>query len=66
MSDFSLAHCRHIVVEGVIGVGKSSLSRKLAAHLGAGLMLEKPEENSFLERFYADGTRYAFRRRCSS
>jgi deoxyadenosine/deoxycytidine kinase len=60
MSDFSLAACRHIVVEGAIGVGKSSLSRKLAAHLGARLMLEKPEENPFLEHFYADGSRYAF------
>jgi deoxyguanosine kinase len=60
MSDFSLAACRHIVIEGPIGVGKSSLARKLATHLGAELMLEKPEENPFLERFYADGWRYAF------
>ena len=60
MSDFSLAACRHIAVEGPIGVGKSSLARRLAAHLGAELMLEKPEENPFLERFYADGSRYAF------
>ena len=60
MSEFSLAACRHIVVEGAIGVGKSSLSRRLASHLGARLMLEKPEENPFLERFYADGARYAF------
>jgi deoxyadenosine/deoxycytidine kinase len=51
---------RHIAIEGPIGAGKSSLARRLAAHLGAELLLEKPEENPFLERFYADGSRYAF------
>jgi deoxyadenosine/deoxycytidine kinase len=50
---------RHIAIEGPIGVGKSSLARKLAAELGAELLLEKPEENPFLERFYAEGSRYA-------
>lgn len=50
---------RHIVIEGPIGVGKTSLARRLAQHLGAELVLEKPEENPFLERFYADGSRYA-------
>jgi deoxyadenosine/deoxycytidine kinase len=49
----------HIVVEGPIGVGKTSLARRLARHLGTELVLEKPEENPFLERFYADGSRYA-------
>lgn len=51
---------RHIAVEGPIGVGKSSLARALAASLQAQLLLELPEENPFLEKFYADGTRYAF------
>lgn len=50
---------RHIVIEGPIGVGKSSLARRLAQHLSAELLLERPEENPFLERFYADGSRYA-------
>lgn len=50
---------RHIAIEGPIGVGKSSLARRLGAHLGAELLLEKPEENPFLARFYADGSRYA-------
>ncbi|WKB54164.1 deoxynucleoside kinase [Eleftheria terrae] len=59
MSDFRFARCRHIVIEGPIGVGKSSLARKLASRLGAELMMEKPEENPFLARFYADGSRYA-------
>ncbi|RQP25978.1 deoxynucleoside kinase [Piscinibacter terrae] len=51
---------RHIAIEGPIGVGKSSLARRLGAHLGADLLLEKAEENPFLERFYRDRTAYAF------
>jgi deoxyadenosine/deoxycytidine kinase len=54
-----LERFRHIVIEGPIGVGKTTLARRLAQHLGAELVLEKPEENPFLERFYADGSRYA-------
>ena len=55
-----LQRFRHIVVEGPIGVGKSSLAHKLAAHLGAELLLEQPEENPFLCRFYGDMPGYAF------
>ena len=55
-----LARFRHIVIEGPIGVGKSTLARKLAAHLGAELQLEQAEENPFLERFYEDMPGYAF------
>ncbi len=54
-----LQRFRHIAIEGAIGVGKSSLARKLAAHLGADLLLEQAEENPFLARFYADNARYA-------
>jgi deoxyguanosine kinase len=43
---------RYIAIEGPIGVGKTSLSRRLAATLGAQLVLEQAEENPFLERFY--------------
>lgn len=43
---------RYIVVEGPIGVGKTSLCLRLADHLGAEAMLEQAEENPFLERFY--------------
>jgi deoxyguanosine kinase len=43
---------RYVVVEGAIGVGKTSLTRKLATTLGAQTVLEQADENPFLERFY--------------
>src|SRR5687767_3364070 len=51
---------RYIVVEGVIGVGKSSLARLLAGRLNAALLLEEVEENPFLKDFYTDRSRFAF------
>lgn len=45
---------RYIVVEGPIGVGKTSLSKRLAESLQAETLLEAAEENPFLERFYQD------------
>jgi deoxyguanosine kinase len=48
---FSSPH-RYIVVEGPIGVGKTSLARRLARSFGSELILEQAEENPFLERFY--------------
>ena len=45
---------RYIVIEGPIGVGKSSLARKLAESFSADTVMEKAEANPFLERFYKD------------
>lgn len=43
---------RYIVVEGPIGVGKTTLARRLADHYAAELVLEQADKNPFLERFY--------------
>ena len=45
---------RYIVVEGPIGVGKTSLVRRLGRSFGCELVLEQDAENPFLERFYRD------------
>jgi len=50
---------RHIVVEGPIGAGKTSLARRLADRFGVQTVLEEPQANPFLERFYRDSARYA-------
>jgi len=49
----------YIVVEGPIGVGKTSLARRLAEALDARALLELPEENPFLERFYQSREQFA-------
>lgn len=50
----------YIAIEGVIGVGKTTLARLLQPQLDAQLQLEVFEENPFLEDFYSDRARYAF------
>jgi deoxyguanosine kinase len=54
------SNIRHIAIEGVIGSGKTSLAKKLGELLPAKLVLEKFEENPFLEKFYDDPDHYAF------
>lgn len=54
-----LNNYRYITIEGPIGAGKTSLAKQLANHLGGSLLLEDPEENPFLEKFYDDIPRYA-------
>jgi len=49
----------HIVIEGPIGSGKTTLARKLADRYSATLLLENAEANPFLPRFYQDVQRYA-------
>ena len=51
---------RYIVIEGPIGVGKTSLTKLLAKEFNARCILEKPEENPFLAQFYQDRKKYAF------
>jgi deoxyadenosine/deoxycytidine kinase len=54
-----LARLRYVVVEGPIGAGKTSLARELAHALRADPLLEQPEDNPFLARFYEDRARFA-------
>ena len=55
-----MARFPFIAIEGVIGVGKTTLARMLAPDLGGDALLEVFEENPFLSDFYADRARYAF------
>jgi deoxyguanosine kinase len=50
----------YIAIEGVIGVGKTTLARLLKDAFNAEVLLEVFEENPFLSDFYADRARYAF------
>ncbi|MEJ2141425.1 MAG: deoxynucleoside kinase [Gammaproteobacteria bacterium] len=49
-----------IVVEGPIGIGKTTLARRLAESFGSELLLEGPEDNPFLDKFYRDPKSVAF------
>ena len=55
----SLTGYDNIVVEGNIGIGKTSLSKKLSKNLNKNLILEGFKDNPFLEKFYEDPKRYA-------
>ena len=50
----------YIAVEGPIGVGKTSLARKISADFGHQLCLEQPDENPFLKDFYENRQKFAF------
>ncbi|HUU71323.1 MAG TPA: deoxynucleoside kinase [Burkholderiales bacterium] len=49
---------RYVVIEGPIGAGKTSLARRLAQHVSGELLLEAPDENPFLPKFYEDPARH--------
>ena len=51
---------KYIAIEGVIGIGKTTLARMLQPRYQAEILLEVFEENPFLADFYADRERYAF------
>jgi deoxyguanosine kinase len=51
---------KYIAIEGVIGIGKTTLARLLQPRFHASVLLEVFEENPFLADFYGDRERYAF------
>lgn len=51
---------KYIVIDGIIGVGKTSLSKLLAKEIKAQLLLEPIEDNPFLAKFYKNKKKYAF------
>ena len=55
-----MRNLNYVVIEGAIGVGKTSLAKLLSDRLGAKLILEKFEENPFLSEFYDDPVRFSF------
>jgi deoxyadenosine/deoxycytidine kinase len=50
---------RYIAIEGPIGAGKTSLAKRLAERMGGVALLEQPDANPFLPRFYLDPARFA-------
>jgi deoxyguanosine kinase len=55
-----MGESRYIVVEGPLGVGKTSLAKLLAETLDAATVLERVDDNPFLEKFYQDRGKHAF------
>lgn len=53
-------HLRYVAIEGVIGVGKTTLAKHLASRFRGHTVLEQFEENPFLESFYSNSDRWAF------
>lgn len=51
---------KFVVIEGLIGAGKTSLSKKIAEHFNAKLILEQFADNPFLPKFYKDPDKYSF------
>lgn len=56
---------RYVVIEGVIGAGKTSLAKLLSARFNGQLVLEEFEDNPFLSRFYDNKKRWAFQAQLS-
>lgn len=60
LSGFSKIIPRYIAIEGPIGVGKTTLTKRLAETFNYELLLERSDENPFLERFYEKPRQHAF------
>lgn len=60
MKEFDFSRYNYIVIEGNLGVGKTSVTSKIARDFNAKLVLERFKDNPFLPKFYENPLRYAF------
>ncbi|HSD15114.1 MAG TPA: 2-amino-4-hydroxy-6-hydroxymethyldihydropteridine diphosphokinase [Flavobacterium sp.] len=60
LENFNIQNFNYIAIEGNIGAGKTTLSKKIAEDFNAKLVLERFADNPFLPKFYKDQNRYAF------
>ena len=60
VNKLNISSSNYIVIEGNIGVGKTTLASKIAEDFNAKLVLERFADNPFLPKFYEDQSRYAF------
>ena len=60
INKLNISSSNYIVIEGNIGVGKTTLASKIAEDFNAKLVLERFADNPFLPKFYEDQSRYAF------
>ena len=58
-------HLTYMVIEGVIGAGKTTLARIFSERFNGRLVLEEFDQNPFLEKFYEDPPRWAFQTQLS-
>ena len=55
-----LENLKYIAVEGIIGIGKTDLSKKLKEEIGGRLILDEHKDNPFLRDFYIDPHKHSF------
>lgn len=60
LQKINLGRCNYIAIEGNIGAGKTTLSKKIAEDFNAKTVLERFADNPFLPKFYKDQNRFAF------
>ncbi len=60
IANFSIKNFNYVVIEGNIGAGKTTITKRIAEDFNAKIVLERFADNPFLPKFYKDQNRYAF------